>query len=119
MKPRHTRKQRGGFGTDANRTRIRTFLASVPDTKQIRHCVSQLKRFAQCFEKGDEGRLLQFGYNLGRLQELCHETRFPSLWWNPIEAMVKEKNWSALLTHIDAMKESMGIEYDGNETKGC
>ena len=107
---RVTRRQRGGFNA-ANTTRIRAHV-STGNTKQIQHCLSQLRRFCTCFQKGDMGRLLQFGYNLGRLQELCGETEKHTIWWKPVDKMVAAGSWQELSDYIDLMQTTIGIEYD-------
>jgi len=88
---------------------------------QIIHCVSQLRRFSHCFfENSDYSGMLQFGYNLGRLQELCLETNHPEIWWSPIEKMVETQQWGKLFKHIDLISGNLGIEYDTNVLrKGC
>ena len=97
MPRRNTRKTRRGGGNDK---------------EQIQHALSQLKRFANCFKQGDMKRLLQFGYNLGRLQELCGETAHPEIWWKPFETMINEKKWDELNSYLDELLHSLGISYD-------
>lgn len=125
---RHTRKnrnrrQRGGadFSTEDN-DRISAYFASRPAASQaqIIHCVSQLRRFAICFQKGDTSRMPQFAYNLGRLQELCGETTRPDIWWNPVEEILKTNAWDALYTHVDKIRAALGTDYDAKTlSKGC
>jgi hypothetical protein len=87
---------------------------------QIVHCVSQLRRFSHCFLEGDRSRLMQFGYNLGRLQELCGETGYPEIWWSPVEKLVSKGEWGKLFKMIDSMAAALGVEYDGAVLgKGC
>jgi hypothetical protein len=68
--------------------------------------------------KGDTTRLLQFGYNLGRLQELCGETEKHVLWWKPIDKMVSTVSWRELSDYIDTIKSTIGIEYDAATVSG-
>jgi hypothetical protein len=112
---RQTRRQRGaGKLTNQNKSRITT------RSNQIVHCISQLKRFTACFKKGDMKRLLQFGYNLGRLQELCGETQHPEVWWKPIELMIQQEKWEDLDSYIDELRDSLTISYDDKTvSSGC
>ena len=113
-----TRKQRGGTKIpDENRARIRK---SADKSTQIIHCLSQLKRFGDCLAKGDASRTLQFGYNLGRLQELCSETTHPEIWWKPIEKAIESKDWKGLDEYLDEIRETLNVEYDRSTIeKGC
>jgi hypothetical protein len=87
---------------------------------QIVHCVSQLRRFAHCLLERDVSRILQFGYNLGRLQELCGETLHPEIWWKPIETLVKKEQWGKLFKMIDSIASALDVEYDESVlAKGC
>lgn len=99
----------GGKIPNTNRSRIRK---AVNKKEQIIHCLSQLKRFGDCMARGDSSRTLQFGYNLGRLQELCGETAHPELWWKPIEKTIEEKDWAGLDTYLEELRETLGVEYD-------
>ena len=107
----------GGKIPDANKSRIRK---ATNKKEQIIHCLSQLKRFADCIAKGDSSRVLQFGYNLGRLQELCGETTHPELWWKPIEKAIEAKDWVELDAYLEELREALGVEYDkATLEKGC
>ena len=110
---RQTRRLRGGFNA-TNRTRIATHVSgqTAGTQKQIQHCISQLRRFCNCFLKGDTRRLLQFGYNLGRLQELCGETEKHVIWWKPVDAAIAAGRWQELSDYIDTMRAAIGVEYD-------
>ena len=119
MAPRRQtrKKQRGGFFTEANKSRIQGIERSEDSKKQIIHCLTQLKRFAPCIYITPL-RAYQFFYNLGRLQELLGETTHPEIWWKPLETLVsRQEDVSA---HIDKLKDLVGVEYD-EETlkKGC
>jgi hypothetical protein len=64
--------------------------------------------------------MLQFGYNLGRLQELCRETNHPEIWWTPIETCVQKKQWGKLFKMIDTIADVLQVEYDEHVLrKGC
>lgn len=118
---RKTRKIRGGARiANSNRNRISRTVSAIENKKQIIHSLSQLKRFAICFKTGDTARMLQFGYNLGRLQEMCGETTHPEVWWKPIETAIQEKAWGDLESYIDEIREVLDVKYD-NPTleKGC
>lgn len=118
---RKTRKLRGGarIGRE-NRNRISQAVGTIGDKKQIIHSLSQLKRFAICFKTGDTSRMLQFGYNLGRLQEMCGETTHPEVWWKPIETATTTGAWGDLESYIDEIREVLGVEYDKPTLeKGC
>jgi hypothetical protein len=118
-----TRKRIGGGAgrfTKKNAVRVQGVVSRVAIQKdQIVHCVSQLRRFAKCFVDGDESRVLQFGYNLGRLQELCQDNH-PELWWKPIEGFFEKKAWKKLYDHVDLMRRTIGVEFDADVlAKGC
>jgi hypothetical protein len=73
---------------------------------------------------GDTSRVLQFGYNLGRLQELCGETTKHKLWWKPAETAFTKGatngDWSDLSVHVETMKRVLGVEYEEATLKaGC
>lgn len=116
-----TRKLRGGARiSNANRNRISGVVSAMENKKQIIHSLSQLKRFAICFKTGNTARMLQFGYNLGRLQELCGETTHPEIWWKPIETAIDSGDWVGLESYIDEIQAVLGVEYDGPTlAKGC
>ena len=81
---------------------------------QIQHAISQLKRFAERAKDGKEFRALQFGYNLGRLQEMLHcgEKGMNKIWWSPLEPLVEEQDWKALSKKIDELRVRTGVAYD-------
>lgn len=102
---------------------------SESDYKHIIHCISQLKRFNKYFMKGDMSRILQFGYNLGRLQELSikyftsnnpnesYKHSFPCdlnhiIFWQPIEKYIVNNEFQLLDTYIDYLKTNLHLEYD-------
>jgi len=116
------KSQRGGGFSAEDNSRISSFFkeSAGPVQDQIIHCVSQLRRFAACFKIGDTSRLMQFSYNLGRLQELCGETTHPEIWWTPVEQMLKTNNWDALYEHADTILMAIGAKYDDKTlAKGC
>jgi hypothetical protein len=114
----------GGFDGE-DQVRIKGFyILSNEKKEQILHCLSQLRRFCDCFMKGDKSRVLQFGYNLGRLQELCGETTKHKIWWKPAEAAftkgMSTGDWSDLSAHVETIKGALGVEYDDATVKsGC
>lgn len=114
---RKRKTQKGGFFTEANKTRIQGSLKSEATKKQAIHCLTQLKRFAPCLYTTPL-RAYQFFYNLGRLQELLGETTHPEIWWKPLEALVERK--ADVTPHIDTLKTLIGVEYDEELLKkGC
>jgi hypothetical protein len=116
-----TRKQRGGFFNEADKVRIRTTCASkdAAGKAQIEHCISQLKRFSPCIQTNPL-RSYQFFYNLGRLQELLGETKYPKIWWTPIESLVLVEKYGDIPRHVDLLREIIGIAYDEDLiSKGC
>ena len=115
---RKTRKAQrgGGFGeTDSARLQLQMKRVNVIPG-QIIHCVSQLKRFVKCFEarspEGVDIRLVQFAYNLGRLQELCADTTRHDIWWKPIEPLIAAANWGELEAYVDSIQAALGVPYD-------
>ena len=116
-----TRKQRGGFYSPEDKARISaSFLSKDVITQaQIKHCISQLKRFSPCIQTNPL-RSYQFFYNLGRLQELLGETTFPKIWWTPIEKMVTLEIYTDIPGHVDSLREIIGLSYDEDLiAKGC
>ena len=77
----------------------------------IIHSISQLKRFNKYFQAGDMSRALQFGYNLGRLQELSGNPDH-KVFWQPIEKFYNAGEFQALDKYIDKLKTRLGVEYD-------
>jgi hypothetical protein len=64
--------------------------------------------------------MLKFGYNLGRLQELCNESNYPEIWWSPIHKLIETKQWGKLFKTIDEICSVLGIDYDESILrKGC
>ena len=121
MKTRRNRNRQRGGASEADKLRLQESMKRIKNRQgQIIHCLSQLRRFALCMKDGDNSRLAQFCYNLGRLQELCMETTHPEVWWKPIEPLLKGSRWDELLTYIEELRVLIGVEYD-EETlaKGC
>lgn len=81
---------------------------------QIQHAVSQLKRFAERAKEGSPFKSLQFGYNLGRLQEMVDGGKegMNVYWWKPIEPLIEGEKWEELSKKIDEFREKVGKEYD-------
>ena len=116
-----TRKQRGGFFNPEDKVRISaSFLSKDTESQaQIKHCISQLKRFSTCIQINPL-RSYQFFYNLGRLQELLGETTYPKIWWSPIETMITKEIYTDIPGHIDSLREIIGLSYDEDLiAKGC
>jgi len=126
MAKRHTRRlhrinQRAGFHKPANRERVSAAAAELSAGKKghVVHALSQLKRFSACL-KEKPLRAYQFFYNLGRLQELLGETTHPEIWWKPVEGLVAEDKYEQVASHIDVLKELIGVDYDiPLVAKGC
>ncbi len=117
MKIRRTIKkpknQKGGFYEKKDVDRISAAFISKDAAcqEQIKHCVSQLQRFAPCIQTHPL-RAYQFFYNLGRLQELLGETTYPKFWWKPIEMLIVEEKYSDIPSHIDFLRDCIGVAYD-------
>jgi hypothetical protein len=82
---------------------------------QLQHAISQLKRFTLRAKEGQPFKELQFGYNLGRLQEMMDSqvSGAQKYWWSPVEDLVKAKNWDSLLELIEKFRvERVKVEYD-------
>ncbi len=87
-------------------------LTFEPENKNhVIYCLSQLKRFTNYFKTGDTSRLLQFGYTLGRLQQLC-STPDHKIFWQPIEKMIIIHDWISLDTYIDELQLNFMVDYD-------
>jgi len=84
------------------------------------HCLSQLKRFAGYFKQNDFSRILQFGYNLGRLQEISHyeisddsdSNSDHTIFWQPVERLFLAQDWDGLDAYIDTLQKRFQIGYD-------
>lgn len=85
---KHRRRQRGG-------------------DDQTQHAISQLKRFALRASEGKPFKILQFGYNLGRLQEMIDggKEKMNEYWWKPVEPLIESQKWDDLLKVIDRFRE--------------
>ena len=105
----------------ANRARLAASMTrTTRKMDQIAHCVSQLRRFSHCFLEKDTSRMLQFGYNLGRLQELCGDTLRHDIWWKPVEKLIDAGQWGKLFKMVDTIGDVLGVEYDPEVLqKGC
>ena len=82
---------------------------------QIVHAISQLKRFALRAKEGQPFKELQFGYNLGRLQEMIDggKEKMNEYWWTPLEPHVKAKHWDTVLELIEKFRtEKVKKDYD-------
>ena len=75
------------------------------------HCLSQLKRFAGYFKQNDFSRILQFGYNLGRLQEISDNPDH-TIFWQPVERLFLAQDWNGLDAYIDTLQKRFQIGYD-------
>jgi len=80
---------------------------------QVVYCLSQLKRFTKYFKDGNTDKMLQFGYTLGILQQLCN-TPEKRIFWQPIENFIINQYWQSLDIYIDGLKERFMVEYDIN-----
>jgi len=82
---------------------------------QLQHAISQLKRFTLRAKEGQPFKELQFGYNLGRLQEMMDSqvSGAQKYWWSPVEELVSAKNWDGLLDIIEKFRiERVRVDYD-------
>ena len=82
---------------------------------QVQHSISQLKRFTLRAKEGQPFKELQFGYNLGRLQEMMDSqvSGAQKYWWSPVEELVNAKNWDGLLDLIEKFRvERANVDYD-------
>ena len=81
----------------------------------MQHSISQLKRFTLRAKEGQPFKELQFGYNLGRLQEMMDSqvSGAQKYWWSPVEALVESKSWDELLDLIEKFRvERVKVDYD-------
>jgi hypothetical protein len=82
---------------------------------QMQHSISQLKRFVLRAKEGKPFRDLQFGYNLGRLQEMMDPQvkGAQKYWWSPLEILAEEHRWDELLELIEKFRvERVKVDYD-------
>jgi len=96
----------------SNKTRKRRFRGGG---EQEKHSISQLKRFVLRAKEGKPFKILQFGYNLGRLQEMADPkvVGAQKYWWSPVETLVEEKKWDELLDLIEKFRtEKVKEEFD-------
>lgn len=75
------------------------------------HCITQLKLFAGDFKKGNLSRILQFGYNLGRLQEINSNPDY-TICFQQVIRLCQAQEWLGLDAYIDILKERFQIGYD-------
>ena len=75
------------------------------------YCLSVLKCFVGYFKRGDLTKTFQFGYNLGRLQEITSKTDHTIKWYR-LEYLFLEQEWSELDAYIDTIQKSFQIGYD-------
>lgn len=75
------------------------------------HCLTQLKLFAGYFKKGDLSRTLQFGYNLGRLQEISSNPDY-TMCFQQVIHLFQEQEWNGLDAYIDTLQKRFQIGYD-------
>ena len=103
-------------------------------------CLSQLKRLVGFFKKNDLdlSKIVQFGYNLGRLNEIsAHEDQDEirdhedqdeisdhedqdeirdhkdhTIFWKSVERLFNEKDWEGLDAYIDTLQKRFQIGYD-------
>jgi hypothetical protein len=117
---RKTRKQRGGFSPSARRE-LTEFVSHQDGTtkSQIQHCITQLMRFTLCVAEGKPFRTLQFGYNLGRLQELCKSIGTYKSWWPPIEKAITKERWDLLAEHVESIRRALDVEFDQKILHSC
>lgn len=74
---------------------------------QVQHCADQLYRFANLAENGRKFRSAQFGYNLGRLQEMI----LPEvIFWKHYEPLILEKNWAQIKLSVMQLIETVGMQ---------
>jgi len=95
-----------------NRTRRRKMKGG---NAQMQHSISQLKRFVLRAKEGKPFRDLQFGYNLGRLQEMMDPQvkGAQKYWWSPLEILAEEHRWDELLELIEKFRvERVKVDYD-------
>ena len=59
------------------------------------HCGNQLIRFAIDASVGLPFRAMQFGYNLGRLQELVHSDHH--YWWKIYEPLINDEKYAEVI----------------------
>jgi hypothetical protein len=69
-------------------------------SQHVDHCLHQLLRFANLALKGHPFRALQFGYNLGRLQEILESIGGHEFWWKPFEKQIEDKNWISVAVMV-------------------
>lgn len=90
---------------------------------QKEHSLSQLWRYASEASSGKPFNYLQFGYNLGRLQEMVEPgvEGAQMRWWVPTEPLVKSSNWEELKNLIKGdLKAQSKVDFDKSflESKG-
>jgi len=114
------RSQRGGF-TETARRELTDFVhgQDAKTQAQIQHCITQLMRFTLCVGEGKPFRTLQFGYNLGRLQELCKSIGTYKSWWPPIEKAITAQRWDLLAEHIESIRRALDVEFDRAILHSC
>jgi hypothetical protein len=67
------------------------------DMYKVDHCFHQLIRFAHLARTGKidfATRAVQFGLNLGRVQELLRSPGGVDAWWGVYEPLLKKEDWA-------------------------
>jgi hypothetical protein len=62
----------------------------------VEHCFWQMARFANLARLGKGFKGVQFGLNLGRVQELLGSYGGVEAWWRTFEPLIVAENWAQL-----------------------
>jgi len=76
---------------------MRERLADPLCRAHVEHCFWQLARFAVLAGGGTRFRALQFGLNLGRVQELLGSPGGAGAWWRPFKRLCEAEDWLGVL----------------------
>jgi hypothetical protein len=98
--------------TETQIKEMREVYVNSPKKEQMQHCADQMYRFANLAQKGNDFRSAQFGYNMGRLQEmLCPDV----ILWKHYEPLIIEQNWQAIMNNVIEMIEKIGMNQPNTE----
>jgi hypothetical protein len=87
--------------------------------QHVEHCMHQCWRFAHLATQGHPFRTLQFGFNIGRAQEILGSIGGVDYWWRQIERVVaaarQPSDYQLVVNLIRNYCNDLAIEWPGPE----
>ena len=78
------------------------------------HCLWQMIRFANLAHKKYEFKAMQFGLNLGRVQELLRSSNM-NCWWKKFEKLVNERSFYEITIEVHFYLRQFGLASPSEE----